>query len=254
MKRIFNELQQRNRILFLMGWICLAGAVACGILTQFSDTIVLGISAFIKPMKFFLSICIFSWSMGWYLYYLDMPRRTKSYSIMLVLVFAYEMFVILWQAANGRLSHFNIDTPLYATLFTMMGLAIMVLWFWSVVILIFFFRKKQFTIPTPYVWGIRLGLLVFLIFTLEGGVMSSRLSHTVGAADGSAGLPIVNWSRQYGDLRVAHFFGMHALQIIPLFSYFVAKRTRSVQIFSGIYFLLVMALFLEAINGFPLFF
>jgi hypothetical protein len=254
MKSFLHELRQRNRLLYVIGWTCLIGALVCGVLTQVTETRVLGINAFIKPMNFFLSICIFTWTMGWYLFYLDMPRRTKAYSIMLVIVFAYEMLVIVWQAANGRLSHFNIDTPLYGILFSFMGLAIMLLWVWTLVIMIFFFRKKQFTIPSAYLWGIRLGLFVFLVFTLEGGAMSSRLSHTVSAADGSAGLPVVNWSTQYGDLRVAHFFGMHALQIIPLFGFFIAKKPRSVQIFSGVYLLVVLALFVQAMKGVPLFF
>jgi hypothetical protein len=105
-----------------------------------------------------------------------------------------------------------------------------------------------------YIWGIRLGLIIFLIFSMEGGLMSSRLTHTVGAPDGSAGLPVVNWSKEYGDLRVAHFFGMHALQILPLFGFFVAKRPAGVFLFGTVYFIFVTALLLQAMSRIPLFF
>jgi len=254
MKAFFVELHRRNSLLSIFGWLCLAAGIFCAILTQLTETMVLGINAYIKPMKFFLSICIFSWTMAWYLHYLQMPRRVKAYSVMLIAVFIYEMVVIVWQAANGRLSHFNIDSPLYGILFGFMGIAILVLWIWTFVIAFFFFRKKNFDQSMTYIWGIRLGLLLFLIFSIEGGMMSSRLAHTVGAVDGGAGLPVVNWSTEYGDLRVAHFVGMHALQIVPMFAYFIAKRPATVFLFGGAYFIFAMALFLQAMNRIPLFF
>jgi len=253
MKNFFTELHRRNALLSVVGWICLLGAIISAVMTQVSDTIVLGISAYIKPMKFFLSITAFTWTMGWYLEYLHMPRRAVAYSVMCLIVFAFELYVITWQASNGRLSHFNISTRFYGLLFSLMGAAIVILWAWTCYITFLFFRR-QYDLSQPYLWGIRLGLIIFLIFSIEGGVMAAQLTHTVGGPDGSAGLPVVNWSKQYGDLRVAHFFGMHALQIIPLFGYYVFRKSGSVFLFATFYFLLVSSLLIQALNKIPLFF
>src|SRR6478736_2446897 len=142
MKNFFIELQRRNPLLSSAGWICILAAVVCALMTQLSNTVVMGISAYIKPMKFFLSVSIFTWTMAWYLEYLHMPRRTRAYSIMACTVFLFELFVITWQAAHGRLSHFNISNPTYALLFNLMGMAILLLWFWTIIVTIWFFRKK----------------------------------------------------------------------------------------------------------------
>ena len=65
--KFLNELRKRNYILYYFGWLYFVGGIVSIIMTQTSDTIVLGINAWIKPMKFFFSIWIFCWTMGWFL-------------------------------------------------------------------------------------------------------------------------------------------------------------------------------------------
>jgi len=247
-----HELRKRNIILYYFGWIYFVGGIICIIMTQASDTTVMGINAWIKPMKFFFSIWIFCWTMGWFLAYLNHKRRVQLYTWAVVIVMIIEQVIITWQAANGRLSHFNTTTPFYQSLFNIMGVAIVTLTAWTGVIGYYFFKQKQFNVPMPYIWGIRLGIILFVIFAFEGGVMARLLSHTVGAPDGGPGLPVFNWSTQYGDLRVAHFIGIHSLQIIPLFGYYIAKTNRSVQLFTAGYFIVTVFLLVQAFRQMPL--
>ncbi|WP_293909067.1 hypothetical protein [Deinococcus sp.] len=80
--------------------------------------------------------------------------------------------------------------------------------------------------------SIRLGLVLTLLGSSIGGLMTAPTSaqvagfktaapsvigaHTVGGVDGGPGLPFLGWSTAHGDLRVPHFVGLHALQMLPL--------------------------------------
>jgi hypothetical protein len=250
--KFLTELKNRNLVLYYFGWIYFAGGVIALALSQSTGTMVMGINAWIKPMKFFFSIWIFCWTMGWLLHYLQYKRRVRIYTWMVVIVMIIEQVIISWQAANGRLSHFNITSPFYQSLFIIMGIAISVLTAWTGVMGYYFFKQQNFQVPMSYIWGIRLGIILFVIFSFEGGIMASRLAHTVGSADGGPGLPVVNWSTEFGDLRVAHFVGIHALQVLPLFGYYFARRSRTVQIFAACYFIFTMFLFVLAFQERPL--
>ncbi|WP_332368591.1 hypothetical protein [Spirosoma telluris] len=45
---------------------------------------------------------------------------------------------------------------------------------------------------------------------------------------------------------------MHALQLIPLFAYYVARQTHQVIVLTIVYFLVVTFLLMQALSGKPL--
>lgn len=241
-----------NPVLYYSGLISLVCAVFAIIMVWVTDKQVMGINAWFKPLKFFLSICIFNWTMALYLSYLPAERATaiRWYSWMVVIVFFVELVIITGQAARGQLSHFNVSSPLSGALFSLMGIAIMTLTIWTAVTVIWFFKAGvPEGLPAGFWWGIRLGIILCCLFSFEGIVMAKNLQHTVGAPDGSEGLPIVNWSKKHGDLRVAHFVGMHALQVLPLLGYFLLRRPAEIMAAAVFYGAGALWLFLRAMAG-----
>lgn len=247
-----NELFIRNAPLAVFGWICLLGALLCSILIFATDTQILGINAWIKPLKFFLSTVIFVWSMAWFLGYLEPSKSISIYSWVVIIVLSFELIYIAIQASKGQLSHFNISSSFHAKMFSLMGVAISIMTLCTLYIGWLFFARSFPELPIAYLWGIRLGIIFFVIFAFEGGMMGAKLAHTVGAADGGAGIKLLNWSLTHGDLRVAHFLGMHALQLLPLVGFYLLTSTKGLFIFAIVYFLLVSAVMVQALLGLPL--
>ncbi len=256
-----RELRARNPLLF--------GAAAAHVIlllvmigiAPFDGREVMGINPWIKPMKFAASIAIFALTMGWILYELPLKeslKRLVSWAITGAMII--EITLITMQAARGVTSHFNSATAFDSAIFSVMGIAIV---FNTLVVayVALKFWTTEAKIPAPYLWGIRIGLTIFVLASLEGFVMVNHSAHSVGAPDGGPGLPMLNWSVKAGDLRIAHFFGIHALQALPLVGYLLSTRraesltsnsTRWAQAAGGVYALFALLLFLWAMAGRPL--
>jgi NO-binding membrane sensor protein with MHYT domain len=97
-----------------------------------------------------------------------------------------------------------------------------------------------------------LGILIFVVFSFEGGLMGSRMNHSVGAINDNSNMWLIGWSKTVGDLRVAHFIGMHALQLLPLLSFYIFKNTKATLVLSILYGLLAVSTLVQALNGKPL--
>ncbi len=208
----------------------------------------MNINAWYKPTKFALSTFFYSWAMAWFVAYLP-SFNTSIFNWSVVVLLGFEVVYIALQASRGQLSHYNISTPTYSALYFMMALAASLVTLYTAYVAVLFFASEFTSLPTYYVWAIRLGLVIFVIFSFEGFAMGSRMAHTVGAADGSKGIPFLNWSLSHGDLRIAHFIGMHALQVLPLLSYYVLKSTRATILVGLIYGLLAFVVLIQALNG-----
>ena len=248
----FGELYLRNASLTIFGLACFAGALFCFAMLNISQVQVLGINAWIKPLKFFISTIIFVWSMAWYLGHLPTSGIIVAYNWTVIIVLAFELLYITWQASRGELSHFNVSTPGKATMFSLMGTSISIMTLFTLFIGVLFFTTPLPELPSAYLWGIRLGIIFFVIFAFEGGIMGSKLAHTVGGPDGSLGIKFLNWSLSKGDLRIAHFVGMHALQVLPILGYYVLTSTKFLIGFAFIYFGIATSVLIQALMGLPL--
>lgn len=248
MKQFIQTIYHRNEILFYFGLINVVVAVCFFVLTQTTSTQVMGISAWYKPTKFALSTFLYSWAMAWFISYLP-SFNTTIFSWSVVVLLGFEVAYIAFQAGRGQLSHYNVSTPMYSALFSMMGLAATLVTLYTAYVAVLFFANKFASLPSYYLWSIRLGLIIFVLFSFEGFVMGSRLSHTVGIEDGSKGIPFLNWSLSHGDLRIAHFIGMHALQVLPLLSFYILRNTKATIFVSILYGLLALSVLIQALNG-----
>ncbi|MEL7124085.1 MAG: hypothetical protein AAFO07_31895 [Bacteroidota bacterium] len=245
------ELKTRNELLFYFGMANISLAVLLFIYSFFSDAILVGVNAWYKPVKFALSIGLYSLTMGWFMYYLPAGKGIDICSWLIVTMLGFEITYIVLQAGRGQLSHFNLSSPLYSNLYMLMAVAATVVSFITLFVAVLFFQNNFPGLPDYYVWAIRLGLVLFFIFSMQGFVMGSNLSHTIGGSDGGKGLPFLNWSRKYGDPRVAHFIGMHAIQVLPLLAYYVLKDVKLTIAVSILYGLLACYVLVQALQAKP---
>ncbi|MEU1882302.1 hypothetical protein ABZ470_33790 [Streptosporangium sp. NPDC020072] len=196
-----------------------------------------GLPIWLKPLKFTLSFVAYGLTWAWLL---SLRRTAQRASRLLGNVMAIacvvEITVIISQVIRGRHSHFNFSTALDSSLYALMGTTVMLLMLVNLAAAFLVLRERQAT-PAD-TWAIRVGLVVSAaglgVAVLMLPPTSAQLAdvtttvlgaHGVGVPDGGPGLSLLGWSTTGGDLRVPHFFGMHALQALPL----VALLTRGIR-------------------------
>jgi hypothetical protein len=253
LKNIFSK----NSILFKLGSSMLIVFTLLLFYYPFNIVTVLGINSVLKPMKFALSIWIYSWTMAVILHYIKDTRKVKTYSWVAVVCMGFEQAAITLQALRGELSHFNKENTFGIILFSLMGVFILTITLWTAYITYIFIKQKTYDLHPAITLSIKIGLIYFVVFSLFGGYISGLPGHTVGSLDGGKGLWFLNWSTLFGDLRVAHFFGIHSLQILPLFSlaaakYFDNKNSLiAIKVFPLIYLCLILFLIMQGLLGIP---
>jgi hypothetical protein len=195
------------------------------VLMLFDARQITGVNIWLKPAKFALSISVFMLTMAWLLGELQRPVWLISVITVAVIgAMSLEQFLITLQAARETTSHFNSSTPFDSAVFSLMGFGVAANSLTAMVVLVLFLCHDSGDRPA-YWMGIRTGLVIFLLGSVQGFAMIANGGHTVGGEDGGPGIPLLAWSNVAGDLRVAHFIGIHAIQVLPLSGWLI-DRTR----------------------------
>jgi hypothetical protein len=234
---LLSDIKKQNGLLYWMGVANMILFAACFVFYFFDSRLIMGINPWIKPMKFGLSVAIYCWTFGWLLQFLVRKFNVKLISWVITLCMIAENVIITLQAARGVTSHYNISSGLDAALFGTMGTFIginTVIVFYT--LLLFLFSETTLNKNMLLAW--QLGLFLFFVGGVAGGMMISNLAHTIGTADGSEGIAFLNWSKVAGDLRSAHFITLHGLQAIPLFAFFISDQTKWPRLYTTLFYML----------------
>jgi uncharacterized membrane protein YhaH (DUF805 family) len=189
--------------------------------------VLLGAPIWAKPFKFAVSILIYAVTLSWLAGLAGRHRRLAWWAgTVAAVALLVEMVIITGAVIAGTTSHFNVSSPFHAALWAAMAVSIVVVWLVTLLIgaVLAFSRlgdsARSWAIRSAVVLGLVGMALAFLMTTPTsaqlGNFQGIAGAHAVGVADGGPGLPILGWSTVAGDLRVPHFVGMHALQLIPL--------------------------------------
>ncbi len=248
------------------GFAMLALLLPSGLAHAVDARLFQGVGVWLKPLKFEASLGLYLLTLALFLPLTSQAFRRSwlgRYAVWgAILPSVLEIAYIGWRASRAEASHYNIATPLDAALYTAMGVGAVMLTLAAPVIAWGLARKDAPPLAPALRWSIVIGLgLTFVLGGLEGGFMSSNpTGHFVGAVPAvHPTIPIFGWSLAVGDLRLAHFLGLHALHVIPAFGLLVWLLTRQARIgtvavglFSASYGLVTIAAFVAALNARPL--
>jgi hypothetical protein len=222
-----------------LGMIALAMIALVGlVIDQRSLT---GMPLWTKPLKFSLSVLIYSVTLSWLLGQLPRGRRLGWWAGTIAAVFlAVELIVIYAAAFADTTSHFNVSTPFSTAVWGTMAVSIVIVWAATILVAALLFRAELGDPARSF--AIRSGLIIAVIGMGLAFLMTSptaaQLSnfqgiagaHTVGLSDGGPGLPILGWSTVAGDLRIPHFVGMHGMQVIPIVALLLELGSRRISV------------------------
>jgi hypothetical protein len=256
--------------------VCLLTAAVLGVALVglvVDPRVITGAPAWLKPAKFAVSIGVYCATLLWLLTFVrGHARAVRLVSWGTAIALGVELVLIVGAVVAGTTSHFNIATGVNIAVWATMAGAIVVTWVLSLVTAVLLLRQG---LPDPvFAWSLRLAVVVCAVgmaiaFRMTVATPEQRAvpgmpiagAHSVGVDDGGPGLPVTGWSTVGGDLRVPHFVGLHALQVLPLTG-FVISRTAPGRLRTGhrvvlvwtagsTYLGLVLVLTWQALRGLP---
>jgi len=218
---------KHTKSLFWLAVISAVGAVVLVPFWVFDPRELGGVSAWEKPLKFFISSAIFSFTFSWLSSFITKGSRwVKLAGLLIAISLAVELVLIVAMAALGTTSHFNVSTPAAIVIWSLMATFISIVLFATLFlsITILFQKQQEFNLKLTLVLGslntaIGMGLAYLMTSPTANQLANFQGiagAHAIGVEDGGPGLPFFGWSTVAGDLRVGHFFGLHSIQVAAI--------------------------------------
>lgn len=241
----YRMLHRSHAPLAAMTAVMLALAAVSASALVLGDEVLAGQPIWAKPLKFSISFAAYGATLALLVGLLTRGRRVAWWAgSVLAVASVLEMVAIVGQVLRGRASHFNQQTPLDGAIYSAMGGLVAVIYLSTLVVGVLLLRAP--VQDAALAWALRLGVVIAVLGLSVGFLMlmptpeqAAALAagaqvdavgaHAVGVTDGGAGLPFVGWSTTGGDLRVGHFLGMHALQVLPLLALGLGSRGGSLD-------------------------
>ncbi len=235
-----REFFTASPVLVLTAGVMLIDLAVCLVGLFFDRTVITGMPAWVKPTKFALSTGIYALSLVVVIRYTPIWRKAlRAAEFLIGLSLTVEIILIDIQAARHTTSHFNLSTPVDKLVWQTMGAMIGIFWLSSILVAVAALRTRYAT--RLWTIAVRSGMLLsvagsgtgFFMATpshiqLEAAKQTHHMpvagSHTIGGVDGGPGVPMLGWSTQYGDVRIAHFLGLHSIQALALVAFVLQRR------------------------------
>jgi hypothetical protein len=218
---------RHTKSLFWLAIICVGIAIALIPFWILDSRELLGVSVWEKPIKFYISVAIFSFTYSWLSSFLSRGGRwVKLSGLVIAVSLAVEIVIILAMASIGETSHFNVSSPTAIAIWSIMATFISIVLFSTIFIslMILFQKHQEFNLKLALALGsintaVGMGLAYLMTWptaTQLANYQGIAGAHAVGVEDGGPGLPFLGWSTVAGDLRVGHFFGLHSIQVAAI--------------------------------------
>jgi hypothetical protein len=210
-----RELWHREPRLVVYTAILLAAMVPALAGLMLDERTLRDVNVWVKPMKFLISTVVLALTTAWFIGHLpEASRRGRAVSVIvwtLIATASFEIGYISLQAALGQASHYNVGDPFHGLMYSLMGIAAVVLAGTQPALALQLLRHGDRSRATAYRLSVLLGLTLSFVLGAVAGMVLAGIQPPAGTL-----LPVIGWSMQGGDLRVAHFIGIHAAQALPL--------------------------------------
>ena len=260
-----QRMRRASPALYWSGVALLLLSLPTALLAQLDTRLLHGVSVWLKPWKFQVSVGVYLLTLCLFMAGLPASDQRGRWARVLVGTAVacglFEVAYISWQGLLGQASHFNFSSAFHRTMYTLMGAGAVLLTTSSLVLAVLIARAPDYGSAPALRLGIVLGLVLTWILGLGfGAYMGGQATgHWVGgAATDAGGLPVVQWSRTAGDLRVPHFFGIHAMHFVPFFAWLVGMArlpggVGKLLVWAGAaaFAVLTVATFVQARAGLP---